>query len=64
MGKIILVEGANANLAYCEKHDWWFTVQRWVTWNEPFFQCMKCRKENIKGFYEWWDSQFEDGNKE
>ena len=27
MGKIILCEGAGANLAYCPQHDWWHTVQ-------------------------------------
>ena len=53
MGKIIICEGSGANLAYCPEHDWWYTVRRWITWNEPFWQCPKCRGEYNREWHKW-----------
>ena len=57
------IEAGNFNMAYCPEHDWWYTIARWSKGDQPFFQCMKCRKEYTREWYKWWNSLFEDGNK-
>ena len=52
------------NMGYCPKHKELYTLPRWDMRDEPFFQCMKCKREGLNAFYAEFDSQFEDGNKE